>query len=172
MGPLRPTQMTTSMSHPVPWSRYSSFSFLVSYNHGILSQGPYRHYILNVLWILINMLCMLLIVKQLHRLRKEFNDKNIKVSIVLSGRSSEPDCSLCSGDCPQVWLWSQEAGVSPGRAGREGRGHQGQDLLRHLVLLHPVLGPAVYRHPGQLELGVEGCQELSVTRGGLTQSED
>ena len=25
------------------------------------------------------MLCMLLIIKQLHRLRKEFNDKNIKV---------------------------------------------------------------------------------------------
>ena len=38
------------------------------------------------------MLCMLLIVKQLHRLRKEFNDKNIKVSSVFSGRSSEPDC--------------------------------------------------------------------------------
>ena len=72
---------------------------------------------------------------------------------------------LCSGDGPEVRLWSQEARVSPGWAGRQGRGHQGQDLLRHLVLLHPVLGAAVHCHPGQLELGVEGRQELSVTRG-------
>ena len=42
-------------------------------------QGPYRHYILNVLWIMINMLCMLLIIKQLHRLHKEFSHKNAKV---------------------------------------------------------------------------------------------
>ena len=45
----------------------------------IFLQGPYRHYILNVLWIMINMLCMLLIIKQLHRLHKEFSHKNVKV---------------------------------------------------------------------------------------------
>ena len=45
-----------------------------------LLQGPYRHYILNVLWILINMLCMLLIIKQLYRLHREFTDKEVKVS--------------------------------------------------------------------------------------------
>merc|ERR1719192_206748 len=45
-----------------------------------LVQGPYRHYILNVLWIMINMLCMLLTMKQLHRLHTEFSNRNIKVT--------------------------------------------------------------------------------------------
>ena len=40
-----------------------------------LVQGPYRHYILNVLWIMINMLCMLLTMKQLHRLHTEFSNR-------------------------------------------------------------------------------------------------
>ena len=31
-------------------------------------QGPYRHYILNVLWILINLMCMVLTVYHLHKL--------------------------------------------------------------------------------------------------------
>ena len=33
-----------------------------------------------MLWILINMLCMLLIIKQLYRLHREFTDKEVKVS--------------------------------------------------------------------------------------------
>jgi hypothetical protein len=31
-------------------------------------QGPYRHYILNVLWIFINLLCVMLTVYHLHKL--------------------------------------------------------------------------------------------------------
>jgi len=61
-----------------------------------LVQGPYRHYILNVLWIMINMLCMLLIIKQLHRLHKEFSHKNVKVSSVKSGYSSDGRARLVS----------------------------------------------------------------------------
>ena len=30
-------------------------------------QGPYRHYILNVLWILINLLCVVLTIYHLHK---------------------------------------------------------------------------------------------------------
>ena len=71
--------------------------------------------------------------------------------------------TLLSGDCSKVWFRAHEVGVPPGGAGREGRSHQGQDLLRHLVLLHPVLGPTVHRHSGQLELGVEGRQELAIS---------
>ena len=58
---VRPSQGAISILHP-------------------LLQGPYRHYILNVLWILINILCMLLIIKQLYRLHREFTDKEVKVS--------------------------------------------------------------------------------------------
>ena len=42
-----------------------------------LVQGPYRHYILNVLWIMINILCMVLTMKQLHRLHFEFSSRSL-----------------------------------------------------------------------------------------------
>merc|ERR1712004_421551 len=37
-----------------------------------LVQGPYRHYILNALWILINLLCIVLTLYQLRRLHRDF----------------------------------------------------------------------------------------------------
>ena len=42
-----------------------------------LVQGPYRHYILNLLWIMINILCMVLTMKQLHRLHFEFSSRSL-----------------------------------------------------------------------------------------------
>ena len=41
-------------------------------------QGPYRHYILNALWILINLLCIMLTLHQLRRLYRDFTTKNIE----------------------------------------------------------------------------------------------
>jgi len=43
-----------------------------------LVQGPYRHYILNALWILINLLCIMLTLHQLRRLYRDFTTKNIE----------------------------------------------------------------------------------------------
>merc|ERR1712080_213878 len=43
-----------------------------------LVQGPYRHYILNALWILINLLCLVLTLYQLRRLYKDFTSKNVE----------------------------------------------------------------------------------------------
>ena len=40
-------------------------------------QGPYRHYILNALWILINLLCIMLTLYQLRRLYRDFTTKNL-----------------------------------------------------------------------------------------------
>lgn len=40
-------------------------------------QGPYRHYILNALWILINLLCIFLTLYQLKRLYRDFTAKNL-----------------------------------------------------------------------------------------------
>jgi len=42
-----------------------------------LVQGPYRHYILNALWILINLLCIMLTLYQLKRLYRDFTTKNL-----------------------------------------------------------------------------------------------
>ena len=42
-----------------------------------LLQGPYRHYILNALWILINLLCIMLTLYQLRRLYRDFTTKNL-----------------------------------------------------------------------------------------------
>ena len=41
-------------------------------------QGSYRHYILNALWILINMLCVMLTLYQLRRLYRDFTTKNLE----------------------------------------------------------------------------------------------
>ena len=37
-----------------------------------LVQGPYRHYVLNVIWIFINSLSILLTIYHLHRLYKDY----------------------------------------------------------------------------------------------------
>ena len=40
-------------------------------------KGPYRHYILNALWIMINLLCIFLPLYQLKRLYRDFTTKNL-----------------------------------------------------------------------------------------------
>ena len=40
-------------------------------------KGPYRHYILNALWIMINLLCIFLTLYQLKRLYRDFTTKNL-----------------------------------------------------------------------------------------------
>ena len=37
-----------------------------------MPQGPYRHYVLNVIWIFINSLSILLTIYHLHRLYKDY----------------------------------------------------------------------------------------------------
>ena len=65
-------------------------------------QGPYRHYILNALWILINLLCIMLTLHQLRRLYRDFTTKNIEAvriaglfTSVLSIKTSEV----------QIYIW-------------------------------------------------------------------
>ena len=42
------------------------------YNATMMPQGPYRHYVLNVIWIFINSLSILLTIYHLHRLYKDY----------------------------------------------------------------------------------------------------
>ena len=42
------------------------------YNATLMPQGPYRHYVLNVIWIFINSLSILLTIYHLHRLYKDY----------------------------------------------------------------------------------------------------
>ena len=43
-----------------------------------LSQGPYRHYVLNAIWILINLLCIMLTIYHLRKLYRDFTKSNIE----------------------------------------------------------------------------------------------
>ena len=45
---------------------------------GTLSQGPYRHYVLNAIWILINLLCIMLTIYHLRKLYRDFTKSNIE----------------------------------------------------------------------------------------------
>jgi hypothetical protein len=43
-----------------------------------LIQGPFRHYVLNVLWIFINLLCVLLTMYHLYKLYKDLSRSNLE----------------------------------------------------------------------------------------------
>ena len=43
-----------------------------------LTQGPYRHYVLNAIWILINLLCIMLTIYHLRKLYRDFTKSNIE----------------------------------------------------------------------------------------------
>merc|ERR1719211_305129 len=43
-----------------------------------LIQGPFRHYVLNVLWIFINVLCVLLTMYHLYKLYKDLSRSNLE----------------------------------------------------------------------------------------------
>ena len=43
-----------------------------------LVQGPYRHYVLNAIWILINLLSIMLTIFHLRKLYKDFTKTNIE----------------------------------------------------------------------------------------------
>ena len=49
-----------------------------------LIQGPYRHYVLNVLWIFINVLCVLLTMYHLYKLYKDLSRSNLETIRVAS----------------------------------------------------------------------------------------
>jgi len=49
-----------------------------------LVQGPYRHYVLNALWILINLLCLMLTMYHLHKLYKDFTQTNLEAVRIAS----------------------------------------------------------------------------------------
>ena len=44
----------------------------------IIHQGPYRHYVLNAIWILINLLCIMLTIYHLRKLYRDFTKSNIE----------------------------------------------------------------------------------------------
>ena len=41
-------------------------------------QGPYRHYVLNAIWILINLLCIMLTIFHLRKLYMDYTKTNIE----------------------------------------------------------------------------------------------
>ena len=47
-------------------------------------QGPYRHYVLNFLWILINVLCLTLTMYHLRKLYKDFTSSDLKAVRLVS----------------------------------------------------------------------------------------
>ena len=49
-----------------------------------LIQGPFRHYVLNVLWIFINVLCVLLTMYHLYKLYKDLSRSNLEAVRVAS----------------------------------------------------------------------------------------
>jgi len=49
-----------------------------------LIQGPFRHYVLNVLWIFINLLCVLLTMYHLYKLHKDLSRSNLETIRVAS----------------------------------------------------------------------------------------
>ena len=49
-----------------------------------LIQGPFRHYVLNVLWIFINVLCVLLTMYHLYKLYKALSRSNLEAVRVAS----------------------------------------------------------------------------------------
>jgi hypothetical protein len=44
-----------------------------------LVHGPFRHYVLNVLWIIINVLCVTLTLFHLHKLHRDLTKANVQV---------------------------------------------------------------------------------------------
>ena len=53
----------------------------------ICCQGPYRHYVLNVIWIFINSLSILLTIYHLHKLYKDYTRSPSTPSILGPGDS-------------------------------------------------------------------------------------
>jgi len=60
-----------------------------------LVQGPYRHYVLNAIWILINLLCILLTIFHLHKLHRDFTRTNIEALRVQQLFCSPPGSQDC-----------------------------------------------------------------------------
>jgi len=57
-----------------------------------LVQGPYRHYVLNAIWILINLLCVMLTIYHLHKLYKDLsvtNEEAHRVATIFAGEHVE-----------------------------------------------------------------------------------
>jgi len=62
-----------------------------------LVQGPYRHYVLNAIWILINLLCIMLTIFHLRKLYKDFTKTNIEALRVhrlfsIAVKTEKQDC--------------------------------------------------------------------------------
>ena len=57
-------------------------------------QGPYRHYVLNFLWILINLLCLTLTMYHLRKLYQDFTSADLEAFRVVSLFNSLPNMML------------------------------------------------------------------------------
>ena len=53
-------------------------------------QGPYRHYVLNFLWILINLLCLTLTMYHLRKLYQDFTSPDLEAVRIMSLFASLP----------------------------------------------------------------------------------
>ena len=77
-GSQRWRSHSPALVSPGPGRNYLSADRIeIIYGCKIFAQGPYRHYILNALWILINLLCIMLTLYQLKRLYRDFTTKNL-----------------------------------------------------------------------------------------------
>ena len=56
-----------------------------------LFKGPYRHYVLNFLWILINLLCLALTMYHLRKLYQDFTSPDLEAVRIMSLYTSLPD---------------------------------------------------------------------------------
>ncbi|XP_023335816.1 uncharacterized protein LOC111707050 isoform X2 [Eurytemora carolleeae] len=69
-----------------------------------LVQGPYRHYILNLLWISINLLCMVLTMYHLHKLYRDFTRCNVETVKIASLLTSMINIQTNSNSDPPIRL--------------------------------------------------------------------
>jgi hypothetical protein len=68
--------------------------------HLLLDQGPYRHYVLNAIWILMNSLSMMLTKYHLHKLHKDYTRTTMDSMRInrLYSHNGGPD-SQVTGEC-------------------------------------------------------------------------
>ena len=63
----------------------------MEYKLNYLIKGPYRHYVLNFLWILINLLCLALTMYHLHKLYKDFTSPDLEAVRIMLLFTSLPN---------------------------------------------------------------------------------
>ena len=68
---------------------YTGFQCVLTFIN-TFCQGPYRHYVLNFLWILINLLCLTLTMYHLRKLYQDFTSPDLEAVRIMSLFTSLP----------------------------------------------------------------------------------